>query len=152
LEKREIKESYLSQLHHVMIVVEDVNKAAKFYESLGIGPFISCPAMTGFVKLDLKDESGFLNSKAMIAQIGPVELQLFQPGGEETSQGKFLKRKGEGIHHLGFIVDDIEEAERELKKLGLEVNERARRADGTGFTEFRTDTSGGVTIQIRQGT
>ena len=98
-----------------------------------------------------KDKTAFFKYRVKEAQIGPVSLQLVQPPSDEKSMyGEFLEKRGEGVQHLGFVVDDIDKAEAKLKKLGLKVTETGRRADGSGFTYFDTDAIGGVTLEIRQ--
>jgi catechol 2,3-dioxygenase-like lactoylglutathione lyase family enzyme len=140
MSKKGSEKSPFSTLHHVTIAVKDMEKAVKYYESVGIGPFKSFPPLRDFFKYIVKE-----------AQIGPVSLQLVQPPSDEESMyGEFLKQRGEGVQHLGFVVDDIDAAEATLRKLGLRVTETGRRADGSGFTYFDTDAIGGVTLEIRQ--
>ena len=148
---QEREKSPFSELHHVTIAVNDIERAVKFYESIGIGPFKSFFTLREFVKLNVPDESAFFKSKVRQAKIGAVSLQLVEPPVEgKTIYREFLDQMGEGVQHLGFLVDDIDKAETELKGLGLRVTESARRADGSGFTYFDTEAIGGVTLEIRQ--
>gem|GEM_PF-3366278 len=55
----ETKRSPFSTLHHVTIVVRDVDKAVEFYESLGIGPFVDYPPLSEYVRLNVPDLIGF---------------------------------------------------------------------------------------------
>ena len=151
MSKKGSEKSPFSTLHHVTIAVKDMEKAVKYYESVGIGPFKSFPPLRDFVKVNGKDKTAFFKYIVKEAQIGPVSLQLVQPPSDEESMyGEFLKQRGEGVQHLGFVVDDIDAAEATLRKLGLRVTETGRRADGSGFTYFDTDAIGGVTLEIRQ--
>jgi len=145
------RESPFSELHHVTIAVKDIEKVVKYYESIGIGPFKSFPPLSNFAKIEGKDKTAFYKYKVKEANIGPISLQLVQPpSNEESSYGEFLKRRSEGVQHLGFVVDDIEKAETKLKELGLKVTETGRRSDGSGFTYFDTEEIGGVILEIRQ--
>jgi hypothetical protein len=54
------------------------------------------------------------------------------------------------VVHLGFVVDDVDQSEAELKKLGLNVLSGGRRKDGSGFSHLDTEEKGGVTLLIRQ--
>ena len=144
------KKSALSQLHHVAIVVSDIEKAIKYYSSIGLGPFESYPPITDYIKINVPDESAFYNLKIKVVQAGPVSIQLIQPGEGKTIYRDFLEKRGEGVFHLGFVVDDIEQEEAELQKLGLKVLSSGRRADGSGFTYFYTSEIGGVNVLIRQ--
>jgi methylmalonyl-CoA/ethylmalonyl-CoA epimerase len=148
--KRETEKSPFSELHHLMIVVKDIEKAVKYYESIGIGPFKSYPPPRENEKLNVKSESAFYNLIMKEAQMGPIVLQLCQPGTGESIYKDFLERKGEGIQHLGFVVEDIDKEEAKLKQRGFKVLSSGRRADGSGFTYFDTEDDAGVTLLIRK--
>ena len=145
-----IKKSPFSNLHHISIVVENIDEAVKFYTSMGIGPFEHYPPLKEYAKLNVPDEIGFHNIRVKVAQIGPIQIQLVQPGEGMTVYKDFLMRKGEGVVHLGFVVDDVDKSETELKKLGLNVLSSGRRKDGSGFSHLDTEEKGGVTLLIRQ--
>jgi methylmalonyl-CoA/ethylmalonyl-CoA epimerase len=146
---KEIKSPF-SHLHHISIVVRDIDKAVKFYSSIGIGPFEDYPPLKEYVKLQVADEVGFHNLRFKVVQIGPIQIQLCQPGEGKSAYRDFLEKKGEGVYHLGFVVDDVDRSEAELKKLGLQVISSGRREDGSGFSYLDTAGKGGVTLLIRQ--
>jgi catechol 2,3-dioxygenase-like lactoylglutathione lyase family enzyme len=139
-----------SRLHHISIVVKDIEQTEKYYTSIGIGPFEDYPPMEEYVRIDVPDEQGFYNLVIKWAQIGPVQLQLIQPGAGESLYKDFLEQKGEGVYHLGFVVDDIEGAEREVSRLGVGVISSGRRENGSGFAYLDTAENAGVTLLIRQ--
>jgi len=139
-----------SELHHIAVVVRDLMQAVKHYSSMGIGPFESYPPIREYVRVTVPDEPTFYNLQIRVAQIGPVSLQVIQPPEGRTIYGDFLEKRGEGVFHLGFRVDDIERDEAYLKQLGLKVLSSGRRADGSGFTYFDTAAVGGVHLLIRQ--
>jgi methylmalonyl-CoA/ethylmalonyl-CoA epimerase len=143
-------QSVFSKLHHISVVVRNMDEAIKFYESIGIGPFEDYPPLTEYVKLDVPDETGFLNLKFKIARIGDIQIQLCQPGEGKSPYKDFLEKKGEGVYHLGFVVDNIDDSEASLKKLGLRVLSSGRRADGSGFSYFDTAGKAGVVLLVRQ--
>ncbi|MBW1869732.1 MAG: VOC family protein [Deltaproteobacteria bacterium] len=97
------KKSPFSELHHISIVVRDIKKTVRFYESIGIGPFVSYPPMKEYVRLDVPDEEGFYDLVIKCARLGNMELQLIQPGKGESLYKEFLEKKGEGVYHLGFV-------------------------------------------------
>lgn len=142
--------SPFAQLHHISIVVRDIDATAKFYESIGIGPFKSYPPIQEYVKIDVPDKEGFYNLTIKCAQIGPVELQLIQPGKGQSLYRDFLEKKGEGVYHLGFVVEDIETSDAEVKAIGLDVISSGRRKNGSGFSYLDTADKAGVTLLIRQ--
>lgn len=145
-----MKKSPFSNLHHISIVVRNIDEVVKFYTSIGIGPFEEYPPLRDYTKLNQKDEIGFYNIRVKVAQIGPIQIQLIQPGEGKSLYKDFLMKKGEGVYHLGFVVDDVDKSEAEVKKLGLNVLSSGRRKDGSGFSYLDTEERGGVTLLIRQ--
>jgi catechol 2,3-dioxygenase-like lactoylglutathione lyase family enzyme len=144
------KKSPFSNLHHIAIVMKNVDEAVKFYTSMGIGPFEDYPPLGEYAKLNVPDKVGFHNLRIKVAQIGPIQIQLIQPGEGKSLYKDFLMKKGEGVFHLGFVVDDVDKSEAELKKLGLNILSGGRRKDGSGFSYLDTEEKGGVTLLIRQ--
>jgi hypothetical protein len=102
------------------------------------------------VKLTVPDKVGFHNVKIKVVQIGPVQIQLIQPGEGKSLYKDFLERRGEGVYHLGFVVDNVDDSEAALKKLGLKILSSGRREEGSGFSYLDTAGKGGVTLLIRQ--
>jgi methylmalonyl-CoA/ethylmalonyl-CoA epimerase len=146
----ETKSAPFSTLHHVTIVVRDIERAVEFYESVGFGPFVEYPPLTDYVKLNVIDVAGFHDVRFKCAQVGPIQIQLCQPGGGRTTYREFLEKKGEGVFHLGFVVDDVDDAEAELKASGLGVLSSGRRQDGSGFSYMDTADEAGVVLLVRQ--
>jgi len=104
----------LPPVDQVGIVVKDAEKTAEHYSSMfGIGPF----AIYG-ISIDkgmLCDKRAAPSRmKIAIAQMGPIEIELIQvlEGGEVYSD--FIHSQGEGLHHLGIHIDDIDDYERLL--------------------------------------
>jgi methylmalonyl-CoA/ethylmalonyl-CoA epimerase len=147
--KRNAKSPF-SNLHHLSIAVRDMDEAIRFYTSIGIGPFEDYPPLKEYTKIDVPDEVGFRNLKIKVVQIGPIQIQLIQPGEGKSLYKDFLEKKGEGVYHLGFVVDDVDRSEAELKKRGLKVLSSGRREDGSGFSYLDTAGKGGVVLLIRK--
>jgi len=139
-----------SVLHHLSLVVRDIDQTVRFLESIGIGPFFEYPPMTEYTKLNVLDTDGFFNTVIKCVQLGPVQLQLVQPGEGRSIYKDFLEKNGEGVFHLGFVVPDIDTAEAKGKYMGLEVISSGRRANGSGFAYFDTAEKCGVTLLVRQ--
>jgi len=110
----------LSPIYQLGYVVADVEKAYKHYESaFGIGPF------AGPIEVTMNNAifmGKIVNTKikAAFAQSGGVQIELIQPLDGDNPYTEFIARRGDGIHHLGFKVDDIEEARAEFAKNGFE--------------------------------
>jgi len=95
------------EVDQVGIVVSDIEKAVRYFSSLwNVGPF-------RFLQVDVPDailhgKQTPLRTKLAFAQVGPIELELIEPGEGESIYREFLRAKGEGLHHLRITVSDIE--------------------------------------------
>ena len=103
--KPSVKLPKVSQLGYA---VADIEKACKYYEStLGIGPF--CPPfevdMSGAV---FKGKPVQTKIKVAFVQWGDVQIELIQPLDSRNPYTEYLARHGDGIHHLGFTVTDMD--------------------------------------------
>lgn len=143
------EKSPFSRLHHVTVAVKDIERAVKFYSSVGLGPFVS-PEKHVFANKTLWGKP--LTHKLLIreTQIGPAVLQLVQHVEGEDIYKEFIDKRGEGVQHLGFVVDNIDKGEDAAVRMGLKVTQRGRGKDGSGFAYFDTELLGGVVLEIRQ--
>jgi len=139
-----------ADVHHICIVVADIDRAVTFYDSVGIGPWHDYPPLDQYTDLEVPDRQGFLGLTYKYADVGSMQLQLVQPGDADSPQRDFLRRKGEGVFHVGFAVEDIDRGQVEAEQLGLPVLMRGRRPDASGFTYFDTEQQAGVVLEIRQ--
>ena len=110
-----------TKLHHLCVVVADIDRAQRFYESAGIGPWVDYPPLEDYTDLDVPDPDGFRALKYRYAWVGGLQLQLCEPGPEPSPQRQFLDERGEGVFHVGFEVPDIEAAVRGLGAAGVEM-------------------------------
>lgn len=118
-------------LTQVGVVVKDVEKAVKRLGALGIGPF---------EKMALPPErEEYFREKRMYAEfdirgtrMGNVQLELIQPLEGDSPHKEFLETKGEGIQHVMYQVDNLEETVKELTDKGVEVLLRAKFPGGRG--------------------
>ena len=138
------------QAHHICIVVPDIAAAIRYYEGLGIGPWHDYPPLDEYRDLQMPDAEGFRQLVIKYAEVPGLQLQLCQPGPADTPQRRFLDSKGPGVFHLGFSVDQLNEAEQAGKEAGLAPLMRGRRPDGSGFTYFDTADQAGVILEIRK--
>jgi catechol 2,3-dioxygenase-like lactoylglutathione lyase family enzyme len=140
--------SLFSVLHHITVVVKDMEKAEAFYASVGIGPFITPSGHT----IHTKTVRGKpIADKIIIreTQLGPIVLQLVQHIEGESIYKEFVEIKGQGVQHLGFLVEDIDQAEKDALAQGLKELARGRRKDGAGYCYFDTESLAGVILEIR---
>ena len=139
-----------TKLHHVCIVVRDIEKAVAYYQSVGIEPWHDYPPLAQFTELDVPNPEAFRGMTYKYANIANVQIQLCQPGELDSPQRRFLGRHGEGVFHLGFEVPDCDAGEKAGRAMGLNVLMRGRRPNRSGFTYFDTAAqAGGVVLEIR---
>jgi len=139
-----------TKLHHICVVVADIDRAQRYYESAGIGPWHDYPPLHEYTELDVPDPDGFRALKYRYTLIGDQQLQLCEPGPGQTPQRRFLEEHGEGVFHIGFEVPDADAADADAARRGIGVLMRGRRVNGSGFTYFDTADQAGVVLEIRQ--
>ena len=107
------------RLHHVGIAVPDLDIG---FETWG-------PAGIGLIEEGREDVTS-AGTKVAMYPVGESRIELLEAIGEDTPIAKFLAKRGPGIHHLCFEVDDIEATERAMKAKGLETTAINTRNDG----------------------
>ncbi|HEY1944983.1 MAG TPA: VOC family protein [Roseiarcus sp.] len=137
------------KIHHICIVVHDIDKSRAYYESVGIGPWQEYPPLTEYTDLRVPNRDAFMKIRYQVCNISNLQIQLCQPPQDDCPQRAFLNEKGEGVYHLGFEVPDCDAAEAEGIAAGLPVKMRGRRQNRSGFTYFNTADKAGVTLEIR---
>lgn len=138
------------KIHHLCIVVEDIAKTVAYYESLGIGPWEDMDLSTYTTVQWPHGKAHFLGLTFKRCDVGAMQIQLCQPGTEQTRERQFLETRGEGVYHIGFVVEDIDAAQAQGEALGLPILARARRDDGSGYTYFDNADHAGVVLELRQ--
>ncbi len=95
--------SLFSKVDHIGVVVKDTDKAVKFYESLGIGPFEPLKISPSRVRkvLGKTIDPDSIQLKGRSASMGQISLELLQPVVGKSLWKEFLDTKGEGINHIG---------------------------------------------------
>ena len=131
------------------IVVTNVDETLKFYkEAFGFGPFevryVDYPTATYYGRL-----AGYRGKRAFFF-MGPIQIELIELVDGKTIHEDFLREKGEGLNHLGFQVDNLEEATKRAEEAGFKVIQRFTRPDNTGFAYIDSDKVGGVIFELIQ--
>jgi len=137
-------------VHHICIVVCDLDRSVAFYESVGIGPWYDFPSLATFEDIEGVERANFLALRYRFAQLANLQLQLCQPGAGDTPQRRFLDTNGEGVFHIGFSTDDLDTSRGAAEALGLGRLLSGCLPGRGGFAYFDTANKGaGVTLQIR---
>jgi len=105
----------------VAVVVRDLDSAVKCLEEMGIGPFFLPDAPPGAEGLFYRGKPLESDYRALVARLGNMQIEIIQPDDKPNPWRKFLDSRGEGIHHIGFHVSDVEGEVERLKSHGAEV-------------------------------
>ena len=111
-------------IDHVGVVVRDLEAALKFFQEV----FRIPPG-----EITELPEQGVL---ATLLPVGQTRLELLQPLSPDSSVGRFLERRGEGLHHLALHVDNIAEDLEILNARGLELVDQEPRPGLSGIIAF----------------
>lgn len=147
--KIEPGKSPFRKIDHVGMIVRDMDRAIEYYRSLGIGPFKQHTTDTRTNKTIQAEPAEFKIKIAMV-DISPIKLELIQPVEGRIPQQEFLESRGEGLHHIGFLTDDLDKQVAELAGKGLKVILRVKRTTGGGVAYFDTRNPGGVIFELVQ--
>ena len=140
------------KFHHISVIVKDMNKAIQFYQSMGIGPFPPIIGPEGTVTLSEKKVRGKpaeYQIDLREAKVGDLTLEIIQPLEGETPVKEFLKKKGEGVQHIGFFVDDLDKETAKLAKKGFNITQSGK-SPKVKWAYYDTDKVGGVSIELMQ--
>lgn len=143
----------MKNINQVCIAVRDAEKKAKeLYRDLGAGPWafliIEGPPM---VEMTVRGEARDFRFKAAICEMEGCYLELIEPMDEVSIFHDFIQKKGEGMHHVGVPVADIDSAVKEAEARGLGVLSSAKWPDGAGgFAYLDTEASFGMVVELLQ--
>jgi methylmalonyl-CoA/ethylmalonyl-CoA epimerase len=126
-------------INHTAIVVKDINESILFYEDLF--------GVTSGPVEDIEDQG----VKACLIKIGGTQLEIIQPVQADTGVAKFLENKGEGLHHIGLEVENIETALATLKAREIQLIDQQPRHGLSGTIAFlHPRATKGVLIELVQ--
>ncbi len=130
----------MKKIEHIGIAVNDLASASIIYEKL-----FGAPAYK-------QEEVASEGVKTAFFRLGPNKIELLEATNPESSIAKFIAKKGEGIHHIAFEVEDIQFEISRLKKEGFVVlNEVPKKgADNKLVAFLHPKSSNGVLIELCQ--
>jgi methylmalonyl-CoA/ethylmalonyl-CoA epimerase len=97
------------RIDHIGVAVDDLDAALKLYQETFEMPQ---------AHRETVEEQGV---EAVLLDVGDGHVELLRPLGPETAVGKYLERKGPGLHHVAYAVEDIDATLRALAGAGLEL-------------------------------
>jgi methylmalonyl-CoA/ethylmalonyl-CoA epimerase len=130
----------VKQINHVAVVVEDMEKALRFWrDALGI---------------ELHALRDVPAEKSLVAflPLSGSEVELVKPTTDDSGIARYLAKRGPGMHHICLEVDDIEGMMAQLRSKGVRlINEEPRRAgDGKQYAFIHPESTGGVLVELYQ--
>lgn len=130
----------VGKVDHIGIAVKSIDEALKFYEDV-LG--IKC------VSTEVVEEQ---KVKVAFLPVGDTEVELLESTDEDGPVAKFIEKKGEGIQHIAYKVDDIEKSIEELKEKGIRlIDEKPRYgAGGAKIAFLHPKSTFGVLIELCQ--
>jgi methylmalonyl-CoA/ethylmalonyl-CoA epimerase len=127
----------IEKIHHIGVAVHDLERALLFYrDTLGLHVHAQ----------DTVQDQGV---KAALLTIGESEIELLQPLSPDSPVGKFLERKGEGLHHICFQTPDVDAELEVLKEKDVPLVDQAPRRGLAGMICFlHPKASRGVLVEL----
>ena len=114
----------INHLDHVGVAVKDIESALAFFSNV----FDVADA-----NVVLMEDQGV---RACLIQVGQTRLELLEPTSPESGVGRFIERRGEGLHHLALNVTDISGKLQALKALGVDLIDEVPREGLSGTIAF----------------
>lgn len=130
----------LTHIEHIGIAVKNLEESIKFYENI-LG--LKCYAVE-----EVKDQK----VKTAFFKIGETKIELLETTDPDGPVGKFIEKRGEGIHHLAFAVSNLKTALAELQEKEIkliDVNPR-RGAEGLDIAFLHPKSTYGVLTELNE--
>ena len=111
----------ISHIEHIGIAVKSIDEAIKYYEQV-LG--LKCYNIE-----EVKDQK----VKTAFFKVGQTKIELLESTDSEGPIGKFIEKKGEGIHHIAFAVNGIEDQLKNSEAKGVQLIDKAPRKGAEGL-------------------
>jgi methylmalonyl-CoA/ethylmalonyl-CoA epimerase len=128
------------RVDHIAIAVENLEEALRFYQdALGLDCFT----------VETVEEQGVRVAKL---DTGNTHIELLEPLGPDTPVGKFIAKRGQGLHHICFGVDDINDELNTLKSKQTRLIDQSPKigAGGAQIAFVHPAATGGVLMELSQ--
>lgn len=128
----------VKRINHIAIVVEEIEDALHFWrDALGL-------------KVTHVEEVPDQDSVVAVLSVGNTEIELVKPTSDESGVARYLKKRGPGIHHICFEVDDIEASLESLKASGVRLinSEPVIGTNGKRIAFVHPESAHGVLVEL----
>lgn len=127
------------KIDHLGIAVEDLASAQAFYQALGL-------------HVTQEETVEHEQVRTVMIPVGESRIELLEPLSEDSAVGRFLKKRGPGLHHVALHVEDIQASMTALKKQGARLvsDEVQTGAGGHLYFFVHPASAGGVLLEICQ--
>ena len=128
------------RVDHIAVVVPEIEAALEFWQAaLGL-------------PLERVEELSEQETAVAMMPVGETEVELLQPTTETSGMAKYMAKRGPGLHHICFDVDDIETTLAELKAKGIQLinEEPVIGAGGRRVAFVHPKSSSGVLVELSE--
>ncbi len=125
-------------IHHVGVAVEDLDESIRLYESVFAAELVH------------RARSEHEGLEAALVRLGSGEVELMSPIRVDSPVGKFLAKRGPGLHHVAYAVADIRASLAEAKAAGIELIDEEPRVGlhGREIAFLHPKSMGGVLTEL----
>ncbi len=127
-----------THIEHIGIAVKNLDESIKYYENV-LG--LKCYAV---------EEVADQKVKTAFFMVGQTKIELLESTSEDGPIAKFIEKKGEGIHHLAFAVNNLSDALKEVEQKGIQLIDKAPRkgAEGLNIAFLHPKSTNGVLTEL----
>jgi methylmalonyl-CoA/ethylmalonyl-CoA epimerase len=128
----------ISHIEHIGIAVKNITEAIKFYEEV-LG--LKCYAVE-----EVKDQK----VKTAFFMVGQTKIELLESTASDGPIGKFIEKRGEGIHHIAYAVKGLQESLDEIKSKNVTlIDDKGKKgAEGLNIAFLHPKSSFGVLTEL----
>jgi methylmalonyl-CoA/ethylmalonyl-CoA epimerase len=125
-----MKKLNLTEIAQICIIVPDIEAAVRnFHEKFGVGPWHFYTYGKPLVKrMTRNGKPTEYRMKVALSNIGAMRIELIEPMEGDTVYSEFVEKHGYGIHHLGILTENMQQALSQAREAGI-----AMTMDGAGF-------------------
>ncbi len=128
----------ITRIDHIGIAIQNINDTLAFFrDALGM-------------KLERVDSEEGGGTRVAFLPVGTSDVELVEPQDTDSGLAKFLAKRGEGVHHICFEVDDIDAALARLKEHGAQLIDETPRTNAKGwrYAFIHPKSAHGVLIEL----